>query len=251
MPTLNIFKYETKRNNLYLRVARGHFATANSHSNYYIDVVAQKARLSEATAVAEELAASIYSNTVVDTILCLDGTEVIGTCLAQELSKGDMLSLNAHKSIYVVTPESTTSGQMLFRDNIVPMIKGKNVMILAVSVASGKTALSAVDAVKYYGGKVAGVSLSSISFEDFTYVPSEYSIFGIRIGDTIANAEAKAEAQFGETGKALSDDEQLRGLSDGIHDYISYGDFSGKTGYLQISVNRNEDIVTSIEYDKY
>lgn len=103
----------------------------------------------------------------------------------------------------------------------------------------------------FSGGKVAGVSLSSISFEDFTYVPSEYSIFGIRIGDTIANAEAKAEAQFGETGKALSDDEQLRGLSDGIHDSISYGDFSGKTGYLQISVNRNEDIVTNIEYDKY
>lgn len=103
----------------------------------------------------------------------------------------------------------------------------------------------------FSGGKVAGVSLSSISFEDFTYVPSEYSIFGIRVGDTIANAEAKAEAQFGETGKALFDDEQLRGLSDGIHDSISYGDFSGKTGYLQISVNRNEDIVTSIEYNKY
>lgn len=103
----------------------------------------------------------------------------------------------------------------------------------------------------FSGGKVAGVSLSSISFEDFTYAPSEYSIFGIRVGDTIANAEAKAEAQFGETGKALSDDEQLRGLSDGIHDSISYGDFSGKTGYLQISVNRNEDIVTSIEYNKY
>lgn len=103
----------------------------------------------------------------------------------------------------------------------------------------------------FSGGKVAGVSLSSISFEDFTYAPSEYSIFGIRVGDTIANAEAKAEAQFGEKGKALFDDEQLRGLSDGIHDSISYGDFSGKTGYLQISVNRNEDIVTSIEYNKY
>jgi orotate phosphoribosyltransferase len=158
MPTLNIFKYETKRNNLYLRVARGHFATANSHSNYYIDVVAQKARLSEATAVAEELASSIYSNTVVDTILCLDGTEVIGTCLAQELSKGDMLSMNAHKSIYVVTPESTTSGQMLFRDNIVPLIKGKNVLILAVSVSSGRTVNSAVDVVKYYGGTVSGIT---------------------------------------------------------------------------------------------
>ncbi|MBQ1231827.1 MAG: hypothetical protein IIX73_05645 [Clostridia bacterium] len=55
MPTLHIMKHATKRNNLYLRVAMGHFATSNCHSNYYIDVVAQKTRLSEARAVAEEL----------------------------------------------------------------------------------------------------------------------------------------------------------------------------------------------------
>lgn len=158
MPTLNIFKYETKRNNLFLRVARGHFATTNSHSNYYIDVVAQKARLSEAQAVAEELRSSIYNNTVVDTILCLDGTEVIGACLAQELAKGDVISLNAHKSIYVVTPEATNNGQLMFRDNIVPMIKGKSVLILAVSVSSGRTVSAAVEVVSYYGGTVSGIT---------------------------------------------------------------------------------------------
>ena len=49
-------------------------------------------------------------------------------------------------------------GLFIFRDNIVPMIKGKNVMILGVSIASGKTAQAAIEAVKYYGGKVAGVS---------------------------------------------------------------------------------------------
>ena len=56
MSTLQTLKYETKRKNLYLRVAVGHFATTNRHTNYYIDVVSQKARLSEARAVAEELA---------------------------------------------------------------------------------------------------------------------------------------------------------------------------------------------------
>ncbi|MBP3705460.1 MAG: orotate phosphoribosyltransferase, partial [Clostridia bacterium] len=86
MPTSQIFKYETKRNNLYLRVARGHFATANCHTNYYIDVAAQKARVSEAKAVAEDLSSYFYSSTVVDTILCLDGTEVIGAFLAEELA---------------------------------------------------------------------------------------------------------------------------------------------------------------------
>lgn len=158
MPTLNIMKIGTKRNNLYLRVAMGHFATSNCHSNYYIDVVSQKARLSEARAVAEELCSYYYADTVVDTILCLDGTEVIGTCLAESLSAADFLNMNAHKSIYVVTPETTNGSQLLFRDNIVPMISGKHVMILAVSVASGKTVEAAVDAVTYYGGTVSGIS---------------------------------------------------------------------------------------------
>lgn len=158
MPTLHKMKYATKRKNLFLRVAMGHFATNNCHSNYYIDVVSQKSRMTEAKAVAEELCSYYYADTVVDTILCLDGTEVIGACLADSLSKADFVNLNAHKSIYVVTPEITSGNQFIFRDNIVPMISGKNVMVLAVSVASGKTAEAAIDAVKYYGGKVSGVS---------------------------------------------------------------------------------------------
>jgi orotate phosphoribosyltransferase len=157
MPTLDIMKYSTKGKNLHLRVAKGHFATSNSHSNYYIDVVSQKSRLTEAKAVAEELRSYFYFDTVVDTILCLDGTEVIGTCLAEGLTKADFINMNAHKTIYVVTPE-LVNGQFLFRDNLVPMIKDKHVMILAVSVATGKTVETAVDAVKYYGGTVTGLA---------------------------------------------------------------------------------------------
>ena len=159
MPTTNIMKIKTKRNNLYLRVAKGHFATNYTHTNYYIDVAAQKSRFSEAKAVAQELCASYnYSTTIVDTILCLDGTEVIGTCLANELTKNSFANINAHQTVYVVTPEITNGSQMLFRDNIVPMIKGKHVLVLAVSVASGATALSAIDAVRYYGGEVVGIA---------------------------------------------------------------------------------------------
>ena len=158
MPTSRTINFETKRKNLYLRVAQGHFATSNCHSNYYIDVAAQKSRLSEAKAVADELSSFYYHSTIVDTILCLDGTEVIGTCLADSLTKADIINLNAHKTIYVVTPEATNSSMLLFRDNIVPMIAGKHVLILAVSVASGKTVETAIDAVKYYGGTVEGVA---------------------------------------------------------------------------------------------
>jgi len=159
MAIQNSAKIKTKHNNLYLRVLKGHFATNHSHSNYYIDVVAQKSRLSEAKAVAKELCSAYnYSTTIIDTILCLDGTEVIGTCLADQLTKNDFMNINAHQTIYVVTPEMTGSSQMIFRDNIVPMIQGKHVLVLAVSVATGYTAKAAVEAIKYYGGEISGVA---------------------------------------------------------------------------------------------
>lgn len=166
MPTEQNYMIKTKRKNLYLRVSRGHFATSHSHLNYYIDVSAQKARLSEATAIARELVSYYSQNTIVDTILCLDGTEVIGTCLASELTKGGYVNLNAHQTIYVVTPEHTAGSQLIFRDNLVPMIAGKNVLILAASVATGYTARAAIEAVNYYNGHVAGVCAIFATMDD-------------------------------------------------------------------------------------
>ena len=51
----NVYKIRTKGNNLFLRVAKGHFMKSNGHMNYYIEVAKQKSKLSEAMAVAEEL----------------------------------------------------------------------------------------------------------------------------------------------------------------------------------------------------
>lgn len=152
------FKLPTKRKNLFLRVTKGHFATSHSHTNYYIDVTTQKMRLSEAEAVAQELLPYYDVSTIVDTILCLDGTEVIGTCLADELTREDFTNMNAHQTIYVVTPEHSVGSQLLLRDNLIPMVSGKHVLILAASVTTGYTAASAIEAVNYYGGRVVGVS---------------------------------------------------------------------------------------------
>ena len=158
MPTQSTNKIRTKRANLLLRVSKGHFATNHSHINYYIDVTTQKMRLSEAQAVAEELVSYYNISTIVDTLICLDGVEVIGTCLAHELTKGNYVNLNAHKTIYVVTPERTSGSQIIFRDNLKQMIEGKNVLILAASVTTGYTVSSAIEAIRYYGGMVAGVA---------------------------------------------------------------------------------------------
>lgn len=158
MPINDAFKIRTKNKNLFLRVTKGHFATGHSHTNYYIDVTSQKTRLSEAKAVAETLVSNYSLSTIVDTILCLDGTEVIGTCLAAALTRNDFVNLNAHKTIYIVTPEHTSGSQLIFRDNVVSSITNKHVLILAASVTTGYTALSAIEAVRYYGGNVVGVS---------------------------------------------------------------------------------------------
>ena len=134
---INMVKLPTKKSDLFLRVAKGHFATSHSHINYYIDVTTQKARLSEAKAVAKELVSAYQHSTIVDTVLCLDGTQVIGTCLANELTKDGFANMN---------------------DNLAPMVKGKHVLILAASITTGYTVQAAVEAVNYYGGMVAGLS---------------------------------------------------------------------------------------------
>ena len=155
---INMVKLPTSKSELFLRVAKGHFATSHSHINYYIDVTTQKSRLSEAKAVAKELVSAYQHSTIVDTVLCLDGTQVIGTCLANELTKDGFTNMNAHKTIYIVTPEYTSGSQIILRDNLAPMVKGKHVLILAASITTGYTIQAAVEAVNYYGGIVAGLS---------------------------------------------------------------------------------------------
>ena len=119
---MNLVKLPTGKPNLQLRVSKGHYATSHSHINYYITLT--KFRLSEARAAAAELIRAYKSTTIVDTILCLDGTEVIGACMASELTKSGFANMNAHQTIYVVTPEHTTGSQLLFRENTAPMISG-------------------------------------------------------------------------------------------------------------------------------
>ena len=155
---IEIKHLDRRRGNVPLRVARGHFATNHSHINYYIDVTYQKTRLSEAKASAYQLVSHFINDTPVDTIVCLDGTAVLGACVAEELTKSGFCTINAHQTIYVVEPEFVSSSQMIFRDNIQPMIKGKHVLILMASVTTGYTAKRSIESICYYGGMVSGVA---------------------------------------------------------------------------------------------
>ena len=153
---IEIEELPVRRGNVPLRIARGHFATNHSHINYYIDISYQKTRLSEAKDVAKQLAPH-YNNIPVDTILCLDGTAVIGTCLAEELV-GTRRSVNSNGAICVLEPEYNANSQIIFRDNAQPLIRNKHVLILMASVTTGFTAGRSIEAVGYYGGTVVGVT---------------------------------------------------------------------------------------------
>ena len=85
--------------NVALRSVEGHFATNHSHINYLIDVTFQKSRLSEAQAAAKALVKQYVTSTIVDTIVCLDGMQVVGACLAEELTKAGFMSINAHQTV--------------------------------------------------------------------------------------------------------------------------------------------------------
>ncbi len=154
----NYQKIQLNHVNTPLRVVRGHFATNHVHTNYYIDVTTAKSRVSEAQEIAAELCHYYKYDMVVDTIVCTEGTKVIGAFLAEELAKGGFRSKNAHKTIYVISPEFNSSGQMIFTDSYKPMVKGKNVIILTTAVRTGLTIARAAEAIKYFGGIIQGVS---------------------------------------------------------------------------------------------
>ena len=147
-----------RRGKAQLRIARGHFATNHSHINYYVDITYQKTRLSEAKDSARELVSHFINDTPVDTVICLDGTAVLGAFVAEELTNTGFQTLNQHQTIYVVEPEYHGNSQLIFRDNIQPMLRNKHVLILMASVTTGFTAKRAIEAIGYYGGHVAGVA---------------------------------------------------------------------------------------------
>ncbi len=152
-------KIQSKKHpNVVLKAIPGHFVTPNSHVNYFLDMATLKCRLSEASAAAKALSEQISATTVVDTIVCIDGCEIIGAFLAEDLTRAGVYSMNSHNTIYIVTPEYVNSGQLVFRENIIPMIRDKNILLLLASATTGQTIVKASQALSYYGAKISGIS---------------------------------------------------------------------------------------------
>ena len=173
-----------------LRAYAGHFITPSAHSNYYLDMIAIKSRAHEARAAAVELAKKIPPTTEVDTIICMEGTHIIGAYLAEELTKNGILNVNTYKSINIIATELSSSGQYIFRDNTKPMLEGKNAIILVATAATGQTIAKAAEGVKYYGAKVRGIC-SVFSVGTTCFKKPIYSLFSVKDLPDYRNTKAE------------------------------------------------------------
>ena len=191
MPLGECYKIRANSPDLYLKYYKGHFATSHSHMNYYIDITENKSSLREARAVAGALSDHVRYTTAVDTVLCLDGTEVIGACLAADLTKADRFHVNAGNDIYVLTPEYVAGSQLYFRDNTAPMVNGKAVLILAASVVTGYTAEAAVEAIRYFGGTPVEICSIFATMKECCGIPVRSVFDPNDLGDYVYTPAAK------------------------------------------------------------
>lgn len=169
---------------LALKVTKGHFSSDRFHINYYIDMTSLKMRKNDAQDVAKAMVSryvsrvnltdhhffasegemqsfmnSMASKDPIDTIICMDGCEVIGAYVASELSEVGITTMNSHHTSYIITPEFDSTGQMVIRDNIKPMIKGKHVLVVLATAMSGRTIAKSIRCITSYGGIIEGISV--------------------------------------------------------------------------------------------
>lgn len=133
----------------------GHFATSHSHINYYVDLTAVKVSHKLARLAAVELSQRFRTEQV-DTIICLEGTEMIGAFIADMLIN-DELSINKGSDISVLAPELNANNQLIFRENTQQTVNHQRVLLVVSNASTGKTIRRALDCLQYYGSQLVGI----------------------------------------------------------------------------------------------
>jgi orotate phosphoribosyltransferase len=162
-----------------MKVIPGHFSTGNIHVSHYVDVHRMKSTVSVARDVGREMALPYLSSTIVNTIVCMERTVVIGAYLAQELLQPGTAVVNSGGEIHVISPLSNVDGKLIFQESSLGWISNQSIVLLVASVSSGRTVASALECLEYYGGRTVGISAL------FVASPGERKIHALFTADDI------------------------------------------------------------------
>ena len=153
------FKVSLERNPIIsIGTTPGHYTTGSFHTNYYLDVSSLKTNAMVARDVARELAVPYLSSTLVDVIVCMENTRVIGAFLAEELLQDGTAVMNSGGEIHVISPKSSSDRKLVFLDNEVEWIRNRSILLLTAAVSSGRTLGAALECLSYYNGNIKGIS---------------------------------------------------------------------------------------------
>lgn len=159
-----------------MKVMPGHFATSHFHISHYLDVNELKTNAIAAKDVARELSIPYLANVSVDTIVCMEGTDIIGAYMAEELLQEGVSVINSGKDIRILKPLSSVDGKLIFQSNMQQYIKNKDIILLVASISSGTTIRRAQECIAYYGGALVGISALFNAFPD-NFEQEIYSMF--------------------------------------------------------------------------
>lgn len=147
-----------KDSKLKIGIIPGHFATSHSHVSAYVDLTEMKCESKMARRAAESLARSYDMAFALETIVCMEGTELVGAYLAEELSTPGRRTPASGQSISVITPEIDSNRQLLFRDNLQKKIWNRHILVLIASITTGKTIKRVLECLSYYSGIPVGIA---------------------------------------------------------------------------------------------
>ncbi len=153
---MNAVEVTSRRNrHIKIQTVSGHFATSHAHVDTYINLNDIRTNQNMAMIAAEELAKQYAYSIPVDTIVCLESTQMMGAFIAYQLSSRGMRSLS--QNISVVTPEVNSNNQLMFNDDTQKLIQDKRVLLSISTASTGRSLNRAAECLSYYGGNLVGI----------------------------------------------------------------------------------------------
>lgn len=143
--------------NIKLTIHQGHFATSHAHVDHYMSMTDIRTDCKMAFEAARELAKAYYL-TPIDTIVCLEFTQIIGAFIAYDLTSAGSRGINRGAEIRLVTPQINSNSQLVFNSDVQSRITNKRVLMLLSTISTGRSLARAAECITYYGGHLVGIA---------------------------------------------------------------------------------------------